>query len=249
MIPRVKVVAVVQARHGSSRLPGKVLRLLGSRMVLEHVLDRVRAVPGVDTVVVATTSGQEDDVIAEVGHRAGARVTRGPNDDVLARFLQAFQEHGGDVGIRITSDCPFIDPALIAEGLRQFVEAVPPLDYLSNTLERTYPRGYDYEVFRVSALGDAAREARQPSEREHVTPFLYRHPERFQARSLSRPDPNGTGAWRVTLDTEEDWNVIRAVFDRLAPAKPLFGLADVERLLLAEPALLEANRHVRQVPH
>jgi spore coat polysaccharide biosynthesis protein SpsF len=125
----------------------------------------------------------------------------------------------------------------------------PRPDYLSNTLRRTYPRGYDFEVFLVEALRAAGREAGEQGEREHVTPFLYRHPDRFRLESLERPDPPGSAEWRLTLDTPEDWDVIRAVFDRLAPVDPLFGLDQVERLLAREPKLLAPNRDIRQKPH
>jgi spore coat polysaccharide biosynthesis protein SpsF len=153
------------------------------------------------------------------------------------------------VGVRVTSDCPLVDPDLVDRGVRRLVAGEPRPDYLSNTLRRTYPRGYDVEVFLVEALQIAGREATGQSEREHVTPFLYRHPERFRLESLERPDPRGSGEWRLTLDTPEDWDVIRAVFDRLAPANGLFGLDEVERLVAREPELLAPNRGIRQKPH
>lgn len=240
------VVAVVQARLGSTRLPGKVLRTLGERSILEHVLYRLDAVPGLDRVVVATTDDAADEAVAEVAQRAGAAVTIGSAENVLARFGQAFREHGGTIGIRVTSDCPFLDATLVGQGLAEFRAAWPALDYLSNTLDRSYPRGYDFEVFRVAALDRAVQEATAPADREHVTPFLYRHPERFRLRSVRRPDPLNTAGWRLTLDTPEDWTVIRAVYDRLSPGRPRFGLAEVEALLAVEPDLLTPNRNVQQ---
>jgi spore coat polysaccharide biosynthesis protein SpsF len=232
----------------STRLPGKVLRVLGDTTVLGHVVRRLFACASLTRVVVATTRDPTDDAVCREAAAAGALVTRGPEDDVLARFVQALDEHGGDVGVRVTSDCPLIDPTLVDRGVRRLLAGDPPPDYLSNTLRRTYPRGYDFEVFLSEALRTAAREARSAAEREHVTPFLYRHPERFRLESLERPDPQGTADWRVTLDTPEDWDVIRALFDRLARLNPLFGLDEVERLVAQEPALLAANRDVRQKP-
>jgi spore coat polysaccharide biosynthesis protein SpsF len=233
----------------STRLPGKVLRVLGDTTVLGHVVRRLRACSSLTRVVVATTREGADDAVCREAASVGALVTRGSEDDVLGRVVQALDEHGGDIGVRITSDCPFIDPALIDRGIGRLLASDPPPDYLSNTLLRTYPRGYDFEVFLVEALRTAAREARTASEREHVTPFLYRQPDRFRLESLERPDPRGSAEWRVTLDTPEDWDVIRALFDRLAPVSQLFGLDDVERLVAREPALLAANRGVRQKPH
>ena len=233
----------------STRLPGKVLRVLGDATVLGHVVRRLLACSSLTRVVVATTREAVDDAVCREAISLGALVTRGSEDDVLGRFVQALDEHGGDVGVRITSDCPFIDPALIDRGVRRLLASDPPPDYLSNTLLRTYPRGYDFEVFLVEALRTAAREALAPGEREHVTSFLYRHPDRFRLESLERPDPRGSAEWRVTLDTPEDWDVIRALFDRLAPANQLFGLDELERLVAREPALLAANRDIRQKPH
>jgi spore coat polysaccharide biosynthesis protein SpsF len=233
----------------STRLPGKVLRVLGDTTVLGHVVRRLLACSSLTRVVVATTRDPADDAVSREAATAGALVTRGSEDDVLERYVQALDEHGGDVGVRVTSDCPFIDPALVDQGVRRLLAGDPPPDYLSNTLRRTYPRGYDFEVFRAAALRTAALEAGTAGEREHVTPFLYRHPDRFRLESLERPDPHATAEWRVTLDTPEDWDVIRALFDRLDRVNPLFGLNEVERLVAREPALLAANRAVRQKPH
>ncbi len=243
------VTAVVQARMSSTRLPGKVLRPIGDTTVLGHVVRRLQACTSLTRTVVATTVEAADDAVAREARSLGALVTRGDEDDVLGRYLQAFDEHGGDVGVRVTSDCPLLDPRLVDQGVRRFLAGDPPPDYLSNTLRRTYPRGYDIEVFLVEALQIAGREATGEGEREHVTPFLYRHPDRFRLDSLERPDPRGSAEWRLTLDTPEDWDVIRAVFDRLAPANRLFGLDDVERLVVREPELLAPNRDIRQKPH
>jgi spore coat polysaccharide biosynthesis protein SpsF len=245
----VSVTAVVQARMRSTRLSGKVLRPLGDTTVLGQVVRRLQACTTLARIVVATTVEPGDDAIAGEGRRLGALVTRGDERDVLGRYLLAFDQHDGDVGVRITSDCPLIDPDLVDRCVQRFLRGNPPPDYLSNTLRRTYPRGYDIEVFRVEALRTAGREATGESEREHVTPFLYRHPDRFRLESVERADPHGSAAWRLTLDTPEDWDVIRAVFDRLAPANRLFGLEDVERLLAREPELLTPNRGIRQKPH
>ena len=240
------VVAVIQARMGSTRLPGKVLFEVAGQTVLGHVIRRVRAARGVDAVVVATTDLPEDDVVVATAEACGAGVTRGSRDDVLGRYAMAFEQHGGTTGIRVTSDCPAIDPQLLSSGLDIFAAESP--DYLSNVVVRTYPRGYDFEIFTIPVLLAAAREARDGYSREHVTPFLYRHPERFSVRSLERADPMETSAWRITLDTPEDWMLIRRLFEALAPENPLFGLAEVEAYLTGHPDLLELNRSVSQKP-
>jgi spore coat polysaccharide biosynthesis protein SpsF len=233
---------------GSTRLPGKVLRLLAGDPVLAHIIRRVQATNGIDRVIVATTNEAEDAPVVALARERGAEVTRGPTDDVLTRYAMAFRQYGGpdDIGVRVTADCPCLDPALLAAGLETFRTAEPRPDYLSNTLVRSFPRGYDFEIFRVQALLDAAAEAKDAYCREHVTPFLYRHPERFTVQEFRREDPEGRANWRLTLDTPEDWLVLEYVFSRLIPGNPLFGLGDVERLLTMEPQVLSWNQNVAQ---
>jgi len=233
---------------GSSRLPGKVLLKAADEPVLSHVIRRVSAARGVDRVVVATTSEARDDCLEELAGLCGASVTRGSEDDVLGRYVQAFDEWGGEVGIRITADCPLQDPELIAQGLTAYRTAAPPVDYLSNTVERSYPRGYDLEIFSVSALRRAGEEASSAAEREHVTPFFYWHPELFRIGTLKRRDPLKSSEWRLTLDTPDDWRVLGTIIESLAPRDALFGLADVEAFLLQRPYILQWNQHVQQKP-
>lgn len=243
---RPTVVAVIQARMGSSRLPGKVLFEVAGDTILGHVIRRVVSTRGVDRVVVATTTQPEDDLLALVAEQHAVASIRGSRDDVLGRFALALREHGGEIGVRITADCPCLDPKLLAKGLDAFKEAYPRLDYLSNTVQRSFPRGYDFEVFRVPALLQAAAEAEDAYSREHVTPFLYRNPGRFSIGSFGREDPQGTAAWRLTLDTIDDWRVLQQLFEALTPIDPLFGVAEVEQFLIAHPGLLDLNRHVAQ---
>ena len=242
------VVAVIQARMGSTRLPGKVLLRMAGDTVLGHVVRRALSVRGVDKVVVATTMLPEDDCLVRVAQEHGAAVTRGPDEDVLARYVLAFAEHGGEVGVRVTADCPCLDPRLVAQGLEHFKETTPRLDYLSNTVQRSFPRGYDFEVFRIASLLVAAAEARDSYSREHVTPFLYRHPERFRIKGLRRDDPKHSADWRLTLDTADDGRLLQHLFEALGPINPTFGVADVERYLTANPGVLALNRHVLQEP-
>ncbi len=231
---------------GSTRLPGKVLRRLGSKVVLAHVIERLCRTPGVERVVVATTEAPQDTPLSDLSRGLGVKVTRGPEDDVLRRFVQTFDEHGGTVGIRVTADCPLLDPGIVAAALRAFQSARPAVMYLSNTLERTYPRGYDVEVFDVAALRAADTEARDVAEREHVTPFIYRRPNRFSIAQLTRADPNRTADWRLTLDTADDWELLERVVETLEPVDPGFGLDAVEKLIAKRPELLKLNRHVAQ---
>ena len=230
---------------GSTRLPGKVMRVLGDRTVLAHVVERTRRASAVDSVVVATTTEGIDDAVVEECARLGVGVTRGSENDVLARYIQAFDEHGGDIGARITSDCPLLDPSIVVAAIQSLQSSSPAQDYLSNTVERSYPRGYDVEVFAVKALRDAAERATEVPDREHVTRYLYTNRERYRCGNLVRPDPLGTAAWRLTLDTEEDWRVVKQVVVSSGLGSDA-TLEMVERYLLANPHVLQWNAAIVQ---
>ncbi|MBS0622616.1 MAG: glycosyltransferase family protein [Verrucomicrobia bacterium] len=185
------IVAVVQARVGSTRLPGKVLKEVAGKSLLAHLLETLALVPSLDEVIVATTEEPEDDLIAE----RFEKVYRGSQTDVLARTYGAAK--GADVVVRITSDCPLIDPQLVELVIQAFLEA--KVDAMSTGLERWLPRGMDVEVFSYQALERAYLEAKELDEREHVTLYFYRHPEKFRL---------GRFRYRLTVDTTEDLSLI-----------------------------------------
>ncbi|MGK3948138.1 cytidylyltransferase domain-containing protein [Microbacterium sp. K2] len=232
---------ITQARMTSSRLPGKVLIPAGGRSMLDHHLDRL--VTTDLPVVLATTTNAADDSLAALGHARGVEVFRGSEVDVLSRFAGAASSAGFDVVVRVTSDCPLIDPALIAEGIRRFVDLDDPHAHVSNVLERTYPRGFDFEVFSASALADADRNATEPAEREHVTPYLYtgRSP-RSSIHSITRQID--ASRYRVTLDTPEDLTVIRALIEDHGAA--VLDVSEIVAVLDAHPELAAVNAHVEQ---
>lgn len=202
---------VVQARMGSSRLPGKVLADLGGRPVLDLLLDRLAALPDT-TVVLATSDRDLDDPVAAHGERRGAAVVRGPEDDVLARFVLALDEHPADVVVRITADCPLVDPAVVAAAVAAHHETMA--DHTSNILHRTFPDGLDVEVVAAPVLRQAADEAVDPADREHVTPFVYHRPDRFRLVSVEAEPALGRERW--TLDTAADLDRLRAIVADLA---------------------------------
>lgn len=230
-----KTRAIIQARMGSTRLPGKVMRLLCGATVLAHVVRRVQACRLVDEVVVATSNLPGDDIVAEEAQRAGVSVVRDSEEDVLARVYEAAR--GADVIVRVTADCPLFDPKILEQMLERFyvLQSGRRVDYLSNTLIRTFPVGLDAEVMTIEALERAHREATDPYEREHVTPYIYRHPERFVLEPFVG-DPD-LSAHRWTLDTEEDYTFLRQVFEALCEAEYPFGLKQVLALLKARPHL------------
>jgi spore coat polysaccharide biosynthesis protein SpsF len=237
----VRVVAIIQARMGSTRLPGKVLMNLCGETVLARVVQRLRRATLIDCIVVATTNRPSDDVIVRECNSLQVACLRGSETDVLDRYWQAAQWFGAEVIVRVTSDCPLIDPELADETIRAFLRQ--PFDYASNALERTYPRGLDTEVFPIAALERAWREANKPYEREHVTPYIYEHPELF--RLLSIRAERDYSAYRWTLDTPEDMQLMQAIYARFAD-RDNFGWREILALMEREPELATLNSLVQQ---
>ena len=235
------VVAIIQARMGSSRLPGKVLAEVGRWTMLARVVHRVRRAGLVDEVVVATTTRADDNRIVAKCGRLAVACFRGHEEDVLDRYHRTAGAYGAEAVVRITADCPLIDPELIDQVVRAFVERRP--DFAANTLRRTYPRGLDTEVMTAAALARAWREARQPYQRIHVTPFIYQHPESFQLLAVTGREDLSGGRW--TVDSPEDLDFVRAVYGRLGD-EGAFSRRDVCRLVADEPSLAKLNRGVRQ---
>jgi spore coat polysaccharide biosynthesis protein SpsF len=236
-----RVVAIIQARMGSTRLPGKVLLDLEGETVLARVVNRLRRTRLVDELLVATTDQAGDDAIVKECRELSIPVSRGDQDDVLDRYFRAAQLAKAEVVVRITSDCPLIDPEITEKTIAAFLATAP--DYASNALVRTYPRGLDTEVISAAALGRAWQQARKPYEREHVTPYIYERPTEFKLLSVTGEVDYSAHRW--TVDTPQDLEFVRAIYERLKD-KQMFGWQDVLDLLDREPALLELNRSVMQ---
>jgi len=235
------VVAILQARMGSTRLPGKVLKDLDGETVLARVLTRVKRAAAIGEVLVATSDEPGDDVIVTECTRLDTRVFRGDENDVLDRYYRAAQFSKAEIVVRITADCPLIDPQITDKTINEFIKERP--DYASNALIRTYPRGLDTEVFSFQALECAWREASESYQRAHVTPYIYQHPERFKVLAVQgEKDYSGL---RWTLDTDEDLEFLRAVYARFA-GRDDFGWQDLLGLLEREPGLSLINQHVVQ---
>lgn len=236
-----KTVAIIQARMGSTRLPGKVLKDLAGATVLARVVSRVRRARLIDEVLVATTDRPADDALVAECRKCSVAVSRGAQDDVLDRYYRSAQLVRAEIVVRITSDCPLIDPEITDKTIAAFLDARP--DYASNALQRSYPRGLDTEVMSLDALTRAWEEAQKPYEREHVTPYIYEHPEKF--RILSVPGNPDYSSHRWTLDTPEDLEFLRAIYARLNN-HTTFSWRQVLDVVDREPELMDLNRFVMQ---
>lgn len=232
-----RVVAVLQARTGSTRLPGKVLAMIGDRPLFAWTVAALRAVPAVDVVVVATSDAPADDGLAQAAAEL-ALLHRGSERDVLARVWDAAAPHSPDLVVRATADNPFPDPDVIEAQVAACV--LGGFDYVGTS---GYPLGIAVEVARASALATAAREATAPAEREHVMPFLYGHPERFLVASLDAPAAALHS--RYTVDTPDDLAFARALAARIGHPPPV-RLVELEAIVAREPALAGLNAGVRQ---
>jgi len=235
------IVAIIQARMGSSRLPGKVLKDLGGETVLGRVVRRLRRSRQISNIVVATTTEPRDELIVAECDRLQASYFRGAEQDVLDRYYQAARANAAEAVVRVTSDCPLIDPELVDETAEVFRDE--HADYASNVIPRTYPRGLDTEVFTFDALDRAWREAREPHQREHVTPYLYEHPQMFKLTSLRGAADYSRYRW--TLDTREDLELLRAIYSRF-DGRDDFSWQEALRLMEREPELAELNSQILQ---
>jgi len=237
-----RINAVIQARVGSTRFPGKVLEDLGGRPVLEWVVRAARSAAQIDTVVVATSTEAADDDVAELAANLGVAVVRGSEDDVLSRFVAALDAHPADAIVRLTADCPLLDPTLI-DAVAGAWAASPTHDYVSTVLVRCLPRGMDVELVTAGALRAVDRDA-VGHDRVHVTSRLYAQPSAYRLLGLCVTPP--ANDLRVTLDTREDLALLRALVTELSDAPPSWS--DVVAVLRARPDLVAINAGVRQKP-
>lgn len=239
-----RVVLFIQARMGSTRLPGKHLKLVLGRPVLSYLVERIRRTQLVDEIVLATTTNPLDDLLVDFCKTERLAYFRGSEDDVLGRFLQASKAFKADIIVRISGDCPLIDPAVVDSVIYYFLRN--DYDYAANTLNRTYPRGMDTEVFSRHSFERVAKDAKEPEEREHVTPYYYQHPDIFRLGSVEKIHNDSHHRW--TVDTEEDLALIRTVLEEVYPKNPNATLEDLLAFFKEHPEWLEINAHVKQKP-
>lgn len=239
---KAKAVAIVQARMGSTRLPGKVMRKIMGRTVLEHVIRRVRGSQLVDEIVVATTESSSDNVIVEEAQRCGVLTFRGSEDDVLSRYYFSAKEVSAETVVRITSDCPLIDPFIMDQVVALFFRE--NADFASNTRKPRCPLGLDTEVFTFDSLEKAHFHAKEARQREHVTPYIFGNPQVFKVVQLE--NSRDYSFYRWTLDTADDFKLIEKVYRHLYKEDRIFYFPEILCLFEKHPELIKINAHVKQ---
>ena len=243
-----KIGAVIQARSSSTRLPKKVLKFLpynSDITVLQQVIRRVKKSNVLDEIIVATTTDKEDEEIVKIAEKEGVRWFKGSKEDVLSRYYFSAKESKLDIVVRITSDCPCIDWNIVDRTVIKHIKE--EADYTSNTIKRTFPHGLDVEVVSFGALEKAFCESKEKFEREHVCPYIYRTAkEKFKISSLEAPPELTAPDIRITLDTEEDYALLCAVFDYLYPQNKYFQAIDITNLFKEKPWLKLINKKILQ---
>lgn len=235
-----KTLVVVQARLGSTRLPNKILLPLAGQPLLLRMLERVKAAQSNFELVVATTTDGPDDAVAELAKGSGYDVFRGHPTDLLDRHYRAAKAWGAQLVLKIPSDCPLIDPAVIDRVLEHHL--AHPADFTSNLHPATYPDGNDVEVMPMKVLEQAWKEAKLPHQREHTTPFIWDQPERFRCQNVAwETGLDYSMSHRFTIDYREDYDFIKAVYDELWSAERIFGLSEILALLERRPQIAELN--------
>lgn len=241
-----RIVSTVEARMGSTRLPGKTMAPILGRPMLELLTERLRRAKRIHQIVVSTTDQAADDVIEELAHRLGVGCFRGSCDDVLDRVLRAAHTYQADLIVEMTADCPLLDSTVVDEVIDLFMSGT--YDYVSNVLERTYPRGLDTQVFPTRLLAEVAELTQDPVDRENVALYVYERPDQYRLSNLVAPPEIRRPDLRLTVDTQEDLTLVREIYQRLYPEKPDFSIRDVVRLLDEHPELTQINAHVSQKP-
>jgi|TARA_B100000315_G_C14536485_1_gene568708 spore coat polysaccharide biosynthesis protein SpsF len=235
-----KIVAIIQARMGSTRLPGKVLKEVQGVPLLGIMMSRVERSEMLNEIVIATSSLPMDDQIEEFCQENGYECFRGSENDVLSRYFHCATKYHVDIIVRLTADCPLIDPIVIDDVVKIYVEN--DYDYVANTAPPeglTYPEGMDVEIFSFQLLERAAREAQKPSEREHVTHYFWKNSKSFSTYRLDLD--NDFSVYRLTVDYPEDLEVIKEIVHVLYQREPLFSMYDMIKFLDANPSIKEKN--------
>ncbi|MEO8021570.1 glycosyltransferase family protein [Polaromonas sp.] len=239
-----KIVATIEARMTSSRLPGKVMLPALGRPMLAHLTSRLKAAPSIDEIVLATTVNAADDILVDFAKKDGIRVFRGSEEDVMARVIGAAESAQADVVVEITGDCPIIDPDLVEQTIRVFKHH--QVAYCANSFFSSYPDGMDTQVITLDALKKSFSMTDDPLDREHVSRHIVNNPQLFPHAYLVAPPSLHWPGLGLTLDEPADYELIRTLIENLGKENPLFGCGDVIRFLRVNPELLGVNDMVKR---
>jgi spore coat polysaccharide biosynthesis protein SpsF len=239
-----KIVAIIEARMTSTRLPGKVLLPLGGTTVLGLLIERLKRSRYLDAICVATTVNATDKSVAALAKELGVECFRGSEADVLGRVLGAVRATAADIIVEITGDCPFTDHRVVDRGIEEFF--IRAVDYVSNTLSVTYPHGgFEVQVFPTSVLAEVDTLTNDPVDRTHVSYYIYQHPEKYRLYNFEAPLAARAPELRVVLDEKDDYTLITKVFSELYPRNPDFSVEDVVHYLRAHPDVAMLNKNVK----
>lgn len=241
MIHSKKIGIIIQARMGSSRLPAKVLKQIKGKSILSYQVDRVKRLNY--PIYIATTAKPQDDQLEEFAFENQLSVFRGDEDNVLKRYYECALKNELDVIVRVTSDCPLIDENVIYEGIKRYLDEDDDLLYLSNTLDRTYPRGADFEVFSFYQLEDAYKNAAEISDLEHVTPYIWKN-KSGRTRIIQIKQKGDFSRFRLTLDTTEDFLLIQTLIEAFNADE--LNMAEICKIMVDNPSLAKINEHIEQ---
>ncbi len=236
------VIAIIQARMGSTRLPGKVLKEVNGKPLLLHQIERLKRCKKIDKLIIATTTEIQDNVLVDFCNKYNINVFRGSEENVLERYYGAWKKFGGEMIVRLTSDCPIIDPEIV-DRLIEYFDA-NNFDYASNTIERTFPRGLDTEVFSATALENSYENAMLDRDIEHVTPYMYMNPDKFKLGNYIGDRNHSMYRW--TVDTEEDLKLIELLLTAYCGRENDLNLKQAVELMEANPTWFEINKEIEQ---
>ncbi|APF27311.1 cytidylyltransferase family protein [Clostridium sporogenes] len=236
-----RIVATIEARMTSSRLPGKVLMDFCGKPNLQHIVERLKRSKYIDEVVVATTTNKEDDPIIELCKKICCKYYRGSEEDVLLRVVEAAKSVNAKYIIEITGDCPVIDWRHSDQLVKMFFSS--SYDYASNIIERSFPRGFDTQIFPVEVLDEVNRITRNPVDHEHVSIYIYTHPEKYKLLNWKADEKMNHPEFEITLDTKEDYQFIKEIYETLYPQNEDFSAEDVVNLLIERPKMTNILRN------
>ena len=239
---KMKILTILQARVSSSRLPGKVLKMVSGKPMLLQQIERIQRVPSIEQIIVATSTSQSDDNLVDVLREQNINVFRGSLNNVLDRFYKAASKYNAEHVIRLTGDCPLSDPDIIENVIQQHFEL--NVDYTSNTLPASFPDGLDVEIFRFECLEKAWKEAILPSEKEHVTSYIRNNVEKFTHSNVKSSQDLSSMRW--TVDEPEDFEFIEKVYQKLYSKNTVFNMSDVLAYLQNHPNLTKINKHIQR---